>query len=89
VDGLITDLPFPDGFADITMGGHVFGSRPETEYMEMKRVTKPDGMIIQCPGTDMQETEAHEYLVSQGFEWSIFEEPDNGHKRKYWKRAGN
>jgi hypothetical protein len=23
----------------------------------------------------MQETEAHEYLVSQGFEWSIFEEP--------------
>ncbi len=85
VDGLITDLPFPDGFADITMGGHVFGTRPESEYLEMKRVTKPDGMIIQCPGTSMQETEAHEYLVSQGFEWSVFEEPDDGPKRKYWR----
>lgn len=28
VDGIITDLPFPDAFVDITMGGHVYGSRP-------------------------------------------------------------
>ena len=28
VDGLITELPFPDGFADVTMGGHVFGDHP-------------------------------------------------------------
>lgn len=85
VDGIITDLPFPDGFADISMGGHVFGDRPEEEYTEMKRVTKPGGMLILCPGTSINETKAHEYLVSQGFSWSVFEEPRDGTKRKYWK----
>jgi ubiquinone/menaquinone biosynthesis C-methylase UbiE len=86
VDGLITDLPFPDGFADITMGGHVFGDHPDAEYAEMKRVTKPEGMLILCPGTSLNETKAHEYLVSQGFSWSLFEEPHDGMKRKYWKQ---
>jgi ubiquinone/menaquinone biosynthesis C-methylase UbiE len=86
VDGKITDLPFPDGFADITMGGHVFGEHPEAEYTEMKRVTKPGGMIILCPGTSLNETKAHEYLVSQEFSWSLFEEPQDGKKRKYWKQ---
>lgn len=50
VDGLITDLPFPDGFADITMEGHVFGDFPEDEYQEMMRVTKPGGMVILMGG---------------------------------------
>jgi SAM-dependent methyltransferase len=86
VDGLITDLPFPASFADITMGGHVFGEHPEAEYGEMKRVTKPGGMLILCPGTSLNETKAHEYLVSQGFNWSLFEEPQDGMKRKYWKQ---
>jgi len=85
VDGLITDLPFPTSFADITMGGHVFGGFPEAEYLELKRVTKPGGMIILCPGSSLNETKAHEYLVSQGFSWSLFEEPQEGEKRKYWK----
>lgn len=85
VDGLITDLPFPDDFADITMGGHVFGDTPEESYHEMLRVTKPGGMIILCPGTSMPEVKAHEFLVAQGFKWSTFEEPQYGIKRKYWK----
>jgi len=85
VDGLFTDLPFPDGFADITMGGHVFGDQPQLEYTEMKRVTKPGGMLILCPGTNLTETKPHEFLVSQGFSWSSFEEPQEGMKRKYWK----
>ncbi|MFQ5616350.1 MAG: class I SAM-dependent methyltransferase, partial [Anaerolineales bacterium] len=33
-DGLITDIPFPDDFADVTMGGHVYGTYPEREYLE-------------------------------------------------------
>lgn len=86
VDGLITDIPFPDVFADITMGGHVFGDTPEVSYGEMKRVTKPGGMIILCPGTSIKETKVHEYLVGQGFECSTFEEPGDGTKRKYWKK---
>jgi len=85
VDGIITDLPFPAGFADITMGGHVFGDQPEVEYTEMKRVTRPGGMILLCPGSSLSEIKAHEYLLSQGFSWAEFEEPQDGLKRKYWK----
>ncbi len=86
VDGLITDLPFPPAFADITMTGHVYGDHPEAEYAEMLRVTKPAGMVILCPGSSLSETKAHAYLVSQGFSWSEFDEPTEGPKRKYWKK---
>ena len=85
VDGLITDLPFPAGFSDITLGGHVFGDHPEAEYTEMRRVTKPGGMLILCPGSSQSENKAHAYLLSLGFEWSEFEEPGSGMVRKYWK----
>lgn len=86
VDGLITDIPFPDGFADVTMGGHVFGDEPEAEYLEMERVTRPGGMIVLCPGNNDLDNERHQFLVSKGFQWSHFEEPRDGIKRKYWKK---
>jgi SAM-dependent methyltransferase len=85
VDGLITNVPFPPGFADVTMCGHVFGDHPEAEYAEMSRVTRIGGNHILCPGTSLSETRAHDYLVSQGFNWAVFEEPQDGLKRKYWK----
>ena len=85
VDGLITRLPFPDDFVDITMGGHVFGDLPQAEYDEMMRVTKPGGRIILCPATSASEGAAHDFLLAQGFEWAWFEEPGDGPKRKYWK----
>jgi SAM-dependent methyltransferase len=85
VDGFITALPFPDFFADVIMGGHVFGDHPQMEYQEMKRVTRPGGMIILCPGTSHSETRAHEYLLSQDFSWAQFVEPENNPVRKYWK----
>jgi SAM-dependent methyltransferase len=49
VDGLITDLPFPERFSDVTMGGHVFGDHTEEEYREMVRVTKPGGEVVLFP----------------------------------------
>ncbi len=85
IDGVITDIPLPDKFADITMGGHVFGDFPEQEYRELARVTKPGGMIILCPGNNDVDNPIHQFLVAQGFEWSRFEEPEDGVKRKYWK----
>lgn len=85
VDGLITRLPFPDDFVDITMGGHVFGDTPQAEYEEMMRVTKPGGSIILCPASNASEGAAHDFLLSQGFNWAWFEEPGDGPKRKYWK----
>jgi SAM-dependent methyltransferase len=84
VEGLITSIPFPDGYADVTMGGHVFGDDPRGEFEEMKRVTRRGGMILLCPGTSENEQTAHQFLVSQGFGWSEFEEPQDGTKRKYW-----
>jgi len=85
VDGLITDIPCPPQFADITMGGHVFGDDLEAEYKELRRVTRPGGMIILCPGNTNLDNETHRFLVLHGFEWSRFEEPRDGMKRKYWK----
>ena len=85
MDGLITDLPFPDNFIDIVMGGHVFGDHAEAECAEMERVAKPGGMVILCPGNNDKDEGWHQFLVEQGFAWSRFEEPGDGIKRKYWK----
>jgi ubiquinone/menaquinone biosynthesis C-methylase UbiE len=85
VDGLITAIPFPDHFADITMGGHVFGDFPAAELVELVRVTKTGGQIILCPGNNDTDDARHEFLLSHSFSWSRFEEPRDGLKRKYWK----
>jgi len=85
-EGLMTQLPFEDDFADIVMSGHVFGDAPKEEYEEMLRVCKPDGMIILCPGNNDKDDNRHAFLVEKGFSWDRFEEPGDGIKRKYWKR---
>jgi SAM-dependent methyltransferase len=89
VDGLITDIPFPATFVDVTMTGHVFGDFPEVEYREMLRVTRHGGMIILCPGTSASEREeaAHQFLLAEGFEYAWYEEPKEGRVRKYWKHV--
>jgi SAM-dependent methyltransferase len=87
VDGLVTDIPFPDDFADITIGGHVFGDHPEDEVREILRVTRPGGAVIACPGTNDVDNEMHRVFLRHGFEWARFEEPEDGTKRKYWKQV--
>ena len=84
VDGLLTEIPFPDGFADVVMGGHVFGDDPEKEFGEACRVTRPGGVVIFCPGGNDFDSVSHDFLVSKGFSWGRFEEPRDGWKRKYW-----
>jgi hypothetical protein len=86
VDGLITAIPFPAGFADVTMSGHVYGDAPEAELAELERVTKPGGMVILIPGNNDVDNAAHRCLVAHAYDWSRFEEPGDGVKRKYWKR---
>jgi hypothetical protein len=85
VEGLITQIPFPDSFAGVTMSGHVFGEFPEHECDELERVTRPGGMVILCPGSSDRESDPHQVLVRRGYQWSRFEEPRDGWKRKYWK----
>ena len=87
LDGLITDIPFEDEFADVSIGGYVFGDDPNEELQEMLRITKPGGMVILCPGNDDQNNERHDFLVNNGFEWSTFEEPGVRLVRKYWKKT--
>ena len=85
VDGLITAIPFEDRFADITMGGHVLGDDPTAELAEMERVTRPGGRVILCPGNDDQDNARHQLLLAAGYDWSRFQEPHDGWKRKYWR----
>ncbi len=85
VDGLIEAIPFPDRFADICMGGHVFGGRPAAELCELERVTKAGGMVVLCPGNVDCDNEQHAVLVGGGYAWARFTEPGDGTKRKYWK----
>ena len=87
VDGLIEDIPFPDETADVTLGGHVFGDDPPAEFAELRRVTRPGGMIVLCPGNTDQDDERHDFLLTQGCEWSRFEEPGYGIVRLYWLRV--
>ena len=85
LDGIMTSIPLPAGFADITMAGHVFGDDPVQEYAELARITRVGGMIILCPGNNDADNDIHRALVEYGFHWSRFEEPGDGWKRKYWK----
>jgi SAM-dependent methyltransferase len=85
IDGLIEDIPFEDNFADVTMGGHVFGEYLDEEYCELMRVTKQGGIIILCPGNVDKDDEKHSFLIEKDFSWSVFEEPGAGKVRKYWK----
>jgi SAM-dependent methyltransferase len=81
VDGIITDIPFPDGFADVTMGGHVFGDDMQGEYQELMRVTKPGGIVILMGGGGKV---GHEFLVSKGFQAAFYQEPGVEKQAKYW-----
>ncbi|MBN1370755.1 MAG: methyltransferase domain-containing protein [Anaerolineaceae bacterium] len=84
VDGLLTTIPFADGFASVVMGGHVFGDDPAAELAEMERVTRPGGKIILMPGNNDVDNDRHAFLLAHGFQWACFpEQPDM--VRKYWK----
>jgi SAM-dependent methyltransferase len=86
VDGLITDIPFPDGFADVVMGGHVFGEFLAEELAELERVVCPGGQILLVPASSAHGDDPnHAFLTAHGFAWDEFEEPGDGLKRKYWK----
>jgi len=45
--------------------------------------------LIFCPGNNDVDDARHEFLVAQGCEWSRFEEPEDGWKRKYWVNKGD
>lgn len=88
VDGLMTEIPLPDGTADVTLSGHVVGDEPEREIAEVERVTRPGGLVVFCPGCNDVDDDLHRKLAEAGYAWSVFEEPGDGRKRKYWRTVG-
>ncbi len=85
IDGTYDDLPLPDAFSDITMAGHVFGSSPETELLEIGRITKSGGMIILFPCNASISPELHRLLLCEGFSVEKDSEADGIHQIKYKK----
>lgn len=68
LDGLITELPFPDDSFDIVMSGHVLGDDLENELAEIERVTRPGGWLLDCPGDSEGDMLPSPALTERGWE---------------------
>ncbi len=88
IDGKIEALPFPNDFFDVVVSGHVFGGDYEAEYLEMCRVLRNDGYIIDCPGEDERKKPngPSKELIDMGFEYSHYVSKSDGDVYRYWKK---
>ena len=68
LDGLVTELPFPDDTFDVVMSGHIVGDEYERELAELTRVCKSGGWILDCPGDSMHDMSPWADALSHGFE---------------------
>lgn len=68
LDGLITELPFPDNTFDVVMSGHVLGDDWENELAEIARVAKPGGWLLNCPGDSEGDMLPSPALTGRGWE---------------------
>ena len=68
LDGIITELPFPDDTFDVVMSGHVIGDDWDTELAELTRVCKSDGWLLDCPGDSERDLTPKPALTSRGWE---------------------
>ncbi len=88
IDGTIERLPFPNEFFDIVVSGHTVGDNYEAEWLEMSRVIKPGGHVIDCPGEDDRKKPEgpSQELISLGFEYSHYVSKTGGDVYRYWKQ---
>ena len=68
LDGLVTELPFPDDTFDVVMSGHVIGDEYEAEIAELTRVCRSGGWLIDCPGDSERDMKLDEEEVKCGCE---------------------
>ena len=64
LDGLVTELPFPDNTFDVVMSGHVVGDDYENEVAELSRVCKNGGWLIDCGGDDSSDEPGQQFEIS-------------------------
>ncbi|MCL2136430.1 MAG: class I SAM-dependent methyltransferase [Coriobacteriia bacterium] len=68
LDGLVTELPFPDDMFDVVMSGHVLGDDWDNEVNELARVCRPGGWLVDCPGDSERDMQPSQELASRGWE---------------------
>ncbi len=68
LDGLITELPFPDNTFDVVMSGHVIGDDYDAETAELTRVCTPGGWLIDCPGDSERDMKLDEERTTRGWQ---------------------
>lgn len=68
LDGLVISLPFPDNTFDVVMSGHVVGDDLESEIMELIRVCKSGGWLLDCPGDSEWDMRLNSESIVHGFE---------------------
>ena len=68
LDGLVTELPFPDDTFDVVMSGHVVGDDWDKEVAELTRVCKSNGWLLNCPGDSERDIKPCAELTSRGWE---------------------
>ncbi len=81
--GLIEQMPFPDGFADVVICNSVLHfARDDDHFREMLselwRVLKPGGMLF-CRlgsriGMNFERVRGHKYVIGDGSEWFLVDE---------------
>lgn len=88
IDGTIESIPFPNESFDIVVSGHVMGAEHQAEWLEMSRVTKPGGYVIDCPGEDdRKEPEGpSKAWIELGFEYSHYISKTGGDVYRYWQQ---
>lgn len=68
LDGLVTELPFPDNTFNIVMSGHVVGDDYDNEIAELTRVCKSGGWLLDCPGDSERDMHPSVEEVARGWE---------------------
>ena len=68
LDGLVTELPFPDSTFDVVMSGHVVGDDWDAELAEITRVCKPGGWLLDCPGDSERDMAPSREFTSRGWD---------------------
>jgi SAM-dependent methyltransferase len=82
--GVIESLPFPDAFADVVLCSSVLHFAHDDQHFaamisELWRVLKPGGLFF-CRlgsriGMDFVHTSGHKYIIGDGQEWFLVDEP--------------
>jgi len=68
LDGFALELPFPDNTFDVVMSDHFCGDDYDDETAELRRVCKPDGWLIHCPGESKDNYKLDNEKVVRGWD---------------------